>query len=1084
MLFNVRRPLHLPRGIGSVSRRDGVLGRVFEARRTWSAGEAAVSGWKLKLLNAGALIALIFATPFSHAQPSQLLFDRNGNLLGQTATTTALPLILAHPQNRIVAPGDSASFSIVAADTRLLNYQWRLNGTNITSATNDAVLLPNVSTNNEGAYDVVLTNPSGSVTSAPAMLWMDSDADGLPDSWERLYFTNLNQSTTADVDGDGVSNLQEFLDVTNPTNSTSALFRLTVLRDGGSVEMLPNQSTYTNGQTVTLTANAFSNETFRAWLGDIVTRSNPVTLVMTNNKTVSARFTPVVFTWTNFSGGDWNRATNWTPNLVPGSNDNVVISGLTIAGGGAFTVTLDTPADCASFTLDTGLGRTPTLTGSGTLTVRESFLWRGGTMSGSGRTVLESGATLTLDTGTAFTTLILDTRTLELGGDTFWITAGNLALNNAVITNRAGATFHALHSGSFSRTGGSPRFDNAGTFRKSVNPGSTTISSFVSFNNYAAVEIQRGALRLAGGGSSIGTFDAFAGAVVEWTGDTSTLNAGAQLNGAGLYQLNGGNVNVDASVTVGNLDLINGSSTLGGTGSLSIAGVMNWTAGAMGGTGRTLIAPGAVLNAANPSQINLVNRTLENGGTVLWTNGTIALNGNFITNRPGALFHAQGAGLLGNLGGSPRFDNAGTFRKSVNPGIATVGSGVSFSNSGAVEIQSGTLLFNGGFTNHGVVNLAPGTTNRFVGGGSGTGTFSAFAGAVVEWTGGTFMLNPGAQLNGAGLYRLNAGNVTADANLTVENLDVLSGSSTLGGGGTVTVTSLMNWTAGAMGGTGRTIITPGAVLHAAIPSQVNLVSRTLENGGTVLWTNGTIALNNSVVTNRPGGLFHALGAGLLGNLGGSPRFDNAGTFRKSANTGTSTISSGLNFTNYATVDIRSGTLVANGTYASTSNALLRCALGGTTPGTNYGRLQVAGTVTLHGALGVELINGFVPALNDAFTVVTAGTRNGTFNNFLYPSNAVTMQLSNTANSVTLRVTEVLSAIPRPVLLPPELIGSNIQLTWTAVSNAIYRLEFNPDLANLTNWNPVFGDVTSTSNTASKLDALTSSNRWYRVRVLP
>ena len=84
--------------------------------------------------------------------------------------SAAPPQIIGQPQNRIVAPGEFASFSVVAADTRSLAYQWRFNGTNISGATNDAVLLQNVSTNNEGEYRVVLTNPSGSVTSAPALL--------------------------------------------------------------------------------------------------------------------------------------------------------------------------------------------------------------------------------------------------------------------------------------------------------------------------------------------------------------------------------------------------------------------------------------------------------------------------------------------------------------------------------------------------------------------------------------------------------------------------------------------------------------------------------------------------------------------------------------------------------------------------------------------------------------------------------------------------------------------------------------------------------------------------------------------------
>jgi hypothetical protein len=131
---------------------------------------------------------------------------------------------------------------------------------------------------------------------------------------------------------------------------------------------------------------------------------------------------------------------------------------------------------------------------------------------------------------------------------------------------------------------------------------------------------------------------------------------------------------------------------------------------------------------------------------------------------------------------------------------------------------------------------------------------------------------------------------------------------------------------------------------------------------------------------------------------------------------------------------------------------------------------------------VDLINGFSPAVNDSFTVLTAGTRNGMFANFHYPSNDVTMQLSNTTTSVIVRVIDILS-VPRPLLFQPELVGTDIKLTWTALSNATYRVEFNGDLIS-TNWNALPGDVTSSAITASKLDMLTPSNRFYRVRVLP
>ena len=52
-------------------------------------------------------------------------------------------------------------------------------------------------------------------------------------------------------------------------------------------------------------------------------------------------------------------------------------------------------------------------------------------------------------------------------------------------------------------------------------------------------------------------------------------------------------------------------------------------------------------------------------------------------------------------------------------------------------------------------------------------------------------------------------------------------------------------------------------------------------------------------------------------------------------------------------------LAANGGYTSTTNALLNCALGGTTAGAGYGRLQVAGAVTLNGALnGMHRYSGY------------------------------------------------------------------------------------------------------------------------------
>ena len=51
----------------------------------------------------------------------------------------------------------------------------------------------------------------------------DSNADGLPDAWERTYFGTISVNPNADADGDGMSNKQEYLAGTNPTNSADKL---------------------------------------------------------------------------------------------------------------------------------------------------------------------------------------------------------------------------------------------------------------------------------------------------------------------------------------------------------------------------------------------------------------------------------------------------------------------------------------------------------------------------------------------------------------------------------------------------------------------------------------------------------------------------------------------------------------------------------------------------------------------------------------------------------------------------------------------------------------------------------------------
>ena len=116
-----------------------------------------------------ATLFLLLAT-FAHAENFQFLFDPNGNLAVQTTAIISPPQITGQPQNQIIGSGDTAAFSVVVADPRGMTYQWRFNGANLPGETDVSLLLENVNAGHQGEYRVVLTNPSGSVTSAPAML--------------------------------------------------------------------------------------------------------------------------------------------------------------------------------------------------------------------------------------------------------------------------------------------------------------------------------------------------------------------------------------------------------------------------------------------------------------------------------------------------------------------------------------------------------------------------------------------------------------------------------------------------------------------------------------------------------------------------------------------------------------------------------------------------------------------------------------------------------------------------------------------------------------------------------------------------
>jgi len=81
------------------------------------------------------------------------------------------PSITTQPQSQSVAAGATATFSVVAAGTAPLSYQWSNGGTAITGAVAASYTTPATAASNSGSsFQVTVTNSAGSATSSAATL--------------------------------------------------------------------------------------------------------------------------------------------------------------------------------------------------------------------------------------------------------------------------------------------------------------------------------------------------------------------------------------------------------------------------------------------------------------------------------------------------------------------------------------------------------------------------------------------------------------------------------------------------------------------------------------------------------------------------------------------------------------------------------------------------------------------------------------------------------------------------------------------------------------------------------------------------
>lgn len=101
-------------------------------------------------------------------------FIRTTGFMITTASPATAPMISTQPASQTVNAGANVALSVTASGNPTPTYQWRKNGVAINGATLSSFNLSNVQLGDAGTYTVVVSNAAGQVTSADAILTVNS----------------------------------------------------------------------------------------------------------------------------------------------------------------------------------------------------------------------------------------------------------------------------------------------------------------------------------------------------------------------------------------------------------------------------------------------------------------------------------------------------------------------------------------------------------------------------------------------------------------------------------------------------------------------------------------------------------------------------------------------------------------------------------------------------------------------------------------------------------------------------------------------------------------------------------------------
>jgi invasion protein IalB len=259
-----------------------------------------------------------------------------GTVVVTSGTGTIAPAITQQPLSQTVTAGNNATFNVTATGTAPLSYQWRFNGVNIAGATASSLTLSAVTSANAGSYTVVISNTAGSITSAAAVLTVNT-ASTAPS----IIIQPASQTVTAgnnvtiSVVAYGTAPLsyqwrKDGVNIAGATASSLVLNAVTSANAGNYTVVISNSAGSITSAAATLTVNpaVVAPSITQQPVSQTVAAGNNVTFNVTATGTA-----PLSYQWRKDG-----------VNLAGATSASLTLSAVTSANAGSYTVVISNTA--------------------------------------------------------------------------------------------------------------------------------------------------------------------------------------------------------------------------------------------------------------------------------------------------------------------------------------------------------------------------------------------------------------------------------------------------------------------------------------------------------------------------------------------------------------------------------------------------------------------------------------------------------------------------------------------------------------------------------------------------------------------